>query len=434
MKLNIKIQRKIEETCRKLHGLKRDDLALLFSNCYKNTWETTLKKNKNGEIFVITGDIPAMWLRDSAAQVNHYIELAKDDEEIYGVIKGIIARYAKYISIDPYANAFNEKPNDHGHKKDITFRSPWVWERKYEVDSLCAVIALPYKLYKVTGKTEFFDAQLKNAFEIIANLWIKEQKHEELSDYSFYRKTTREVDNMPNGGKGNPVCYTGMTWSGFRPSDDACKYNYLIPSEMYAVVTLRYLQEIAREVYKDETLAKKAEKLGNEIDEGIQKFGITEHAQYGKIYAFETDGLGNYNVMDDPNSPSLLAAPYLGYCRANDEIYLNTRRMIFSSDNPFYYEGKILKGVGSPHTKRGMVWTIGLCLQGLTSTDEREIESILNMLCATHDGTYYMHEAIDCNDEHIYTRPWFAWANSLFSELVLKFISLKENFTGGTLC
>lgn len=434
MKLNIKIQRKIEETCQKLHGLKRDDLALLFSNCYKNTWETTLKKNKNGEIFVITGDIPAMWLRDSAAQVNHYIELAKDDEEIYGVIKGIIARYAKYISIDPYANAFNEKPNDHGHKNDITFRSPWVWERKYEVDSLCAVIALPYKLYKATGKTEFFDVQLKNAFEIIANLWIKEQKHEKLSDYSFYRKTTREVDNMPNGGKGNPVGYTGMTWSGFRPSDDACKYNYLIPSEMYAVVTLRYLQEIAREVYKDETLVKKAEKLGNEIDEGIQKYGITEHVKYGKIYAFETDGLGNYNVMDDPNSPSLLAAPYLGYCRANDEIYLNTRRMIFSSDNPFYYEGKILKGVGSPHTNRGMVWTIGLCLQGLTSTDEREIESILNMLCATHDGTYYMHEAIDCNDEHIYTRPWFAWANSLFSELVLKFISLKENFTGGTLC
>lgn len=427
MKENQSINTKIEETCKKLHYIGRDDLALLFSNCYKSTWETTVQRLKNGETFIITGDIPAMWLRDSAAQVNHYIELAKCDEEIYEMIKGLIARYAKYVNIDPYANAFNKSANNHGHKSDITFRSPWVWERKYEVDSLCSVIALPYKLYKTTGRTDFFTDELKKSFETIANLFIKEQRHNELSDYSFYRETTREVDNMPNGGKGNPVSFTGMTWCAFRPSDDSCKYNYLIPSEMYAVVTMKYLCEIARNVYACEELAQKAKMIATQIDNGIKTYGITEHSKYGKIYAFETDGFGNYNIMDDPNSPSLLAAPYIGYCSKNDKVYLNTRKMIFSEDNPYYFEGAILKGVGSPHNKKpGMVWTIGLSLQGLTSNSESEIENILNMLSRTHDGTYYMHEAINCNNESDYTRPWFAWANSLFSELVLKYVEIKN--------
>lgn len=423
MKIIREIKEKIDDVCQKLHYLKRDDLSLLFSNCYKNTWETTIQKLKNGETFVITGDIPAMWLRDSAAQVNHYIELAKDSEEVYNVIKGIVARYAKYVGIDSYANAFNKTANNHGHKNDKTFRSRWVWERKYEVDSLCSVIALPYKLYRATGKIDCFDEELKQAFVKIVDIWIKEQRHEEFSEYTFYRDTDREVDNMPNKGKGNPVAYTGMTWSGFRPSDDSCKYNYLIPSEMYAVVVLKYLSEIAREVYHDESLAFKAEKLKKEIDVGIKKYGILNHPKYGKIYAFETDGFGNYNVMDDPNSPCLLAAPYFGYCSINDEVYQNTRKMIFSKDNPFYFEGRQLKGIGSPHTGANMVWTIGLSLQGLTSNDSDEIENVLNMISRTHDGTYYMHEAIDCNNESNYTRPWFAWANSLFSELILKYIS-----------
>lgn len=429
MKINTTIVNKVNEVCKELHYLERDDLALLFARCYVNTWETTVQRLKNGETFVITGDIPAMWLRDSAAQVNHYIELAKCDNEIYETIKGIIARYAKYVNIDPYANAFNKSPNNHGHKSDITFRSPWVWERKYEVDSLCSVIALPYKLYKATGRTDLFTDELKRAFETIADLFIKEQRHDEFSKYTFYRETPREVDNMPNGGKGNPVAYTGMTWCGFRPSDDSCKYNYLIPSEMYAVVTMKYLCEIARNVYGCEELAGKAETLAAQIDKGIKTYGITEHPKYGKIYAFETNGLGNYNIMDDPNSPSLLAAPYIGYCSENDVIYQNTRKMIFSEDNPYYFEGKILKGIGSPHTGRDMVWTIGLSLQGLTTEDIGEIEKVLTILSRSHSGTYYMHEAIDCNDEKNYTRPWFAWANSLFSELVLKYVSLKKKKT-----
>ena len=232
MELNKTLEKVIKNTCNKLDEKGLNELSKLFRNCFPNTWETTVKVLGEKDTFVITGDIPAMWLRDSAAQVNHYIPYAKDDEEIFNVIVGIINRYALYLSKDPYANAYNEIDNDHGYSTDITFRSPWVWERKYEVDSLCSVIALPYKLYKSTGRKDFFNEQIKKAFITIIDLWTIEQFHKEQSEYSFHRENTDETDTLPLKGKGNPVGYTGMTWSGFRPSDDRCVYNYLIHSEM----------------------------------------------------------------------------------------------------------------------------------------------------------------------------------------------------------
>ncbi len=424
MELNKTLNSVIEKTCDFLNARDKGELAKLFKNCFPNTWETTVKVLGDKDTFVITGDIPAMWLRDSAAQVNHYLPYAKNDEEIYNVIVGIINRYALYLSKDPYANAFNEIDNDRGYSTDITFRSPWVWERKYEVDSLCSVIALPYKLYKSTGKTEFFTNELKNAFVQILNIWSIEQHHAEKSSYSFHRNNTDEWDTLPRQGKGNPVGYTGMTWSGFRPSDDTCYYNYLIPSEMYAVVTLGYLTEIFANIYSDKELAERAEKLKNEIDNGIKTFGTFDHEKYGRIYKYEVDGLGNYLLMDDANSPSLLGAPYFGYCDNNDKLYVNTRNFILSTDNPYYYSGNILKGVGSPHTKKYCVWPIALIMQGLTSDSIDEIESILDMLCNSHANTYFMHESIHCDNPNIFSRKWFAWANSLFSELVLKYITL----------
>ena len=424
MILNKTLEKVIKNTCDKLDEKGLNELSKLFKNCFPNTWETTVKVLDKNDTFVITGDIPAMWLRDSAAQVNHYVPYAKDDTEIFDVIVGIINRYALYLTKDPYANAFNEIDNDHGYSTDITFRSPWVWERKYEVDSLCSVIALPYKLYKSTLRTDFFTDQLKKAFETILDIWNIEQYHKEKSTYSFHRKNTDETDTIPHEGKGNPVGYTGMTWSGFRPSDDRCIYNYLIPSEMYAVVTLKYLHEIFTDVYKDQNLADKANKLQNEIDDGIKRFGVYNHQKYGYIYKYEVDGLGNHVLMDDANSPSLLSAPYIGYCDANDQTYINTRKFILSSDNPFYFSGELLSGVGSPHTPKGNVWPISLVMQGLTSNNKDEIENILNALTNSHAGTYFMHESIDCNNQEKFTRKWFAWANSLFSEFVLKYVEL----------
>ena len=259
---------------------------------------------------------------------------------VRGLIKGLLKKQFNYILRDPYANAFNRSANGNGHIYDLPKQSPWVWERKYEVDSLCSVIFIAYKFWKKTGRTGHFDEAYKNMLSIILDLWETEQYHAEKSPYTFERPNPwKPSDTMTRGGKGEPVGYTGMTWSGFRPSDDACIYNYLIPSEMYAVVVLGYLAEIAREIYSDEALALRAEKLRGEIDNGIKTYGIVDHPKYGKIYAYETDGLGNYNLMDDANVPSLLSAPYLGYCSADDPIYQNTRRFILSEDNPYYFSG-----------------------------------------------------------------------------------------------
>ncbi|MGM9680503.1 MAG: glycoside hydrolase family 125 protein [Eubacteriales bacterium] len=418
----------IEKVSARLHEMGRDDLIPLFKNCYPNTLETTTKILADGTSFVITGDIHAMWLRDSAAQVHHYLPVARENAELADIIEKMINRYSVYLPKDPYANAFNENGDDpmRGHHEDITFRSPWVWERKYEVDSLCSVLFIAYKFWKKVGRVSHFTPEFKNSINIILDLWETEQYHAEKSPYTFERPNPwKPSDTMTRGGKGEPVGYTGMTWSAFRPSDDACIYNYLIPSEMYAVVTLGYAAEIAREIYHDEALATRCEKLASEIDDGIQKFGIVEDPDFGKIYAYETDGLGNYNLMDDANVPSLLSIPYIGYRDKDDPIYQNTRRFILSRKNPYYYEGKILHGIGSPHTDPDCVWPIALVLQGLTTDDKDEIEEILSMLVASHDDTYFMHESIHVDDPHHFSRTWFAWANSIFSELILKYAGFE---------
>ncbi|MBR2568805.1 MAG: glycoside hydrolase family 125 protein, partial [Paenibacillus sp.] len=229
-----------------------------------------------------------------------------------------------------------------------------------------------------------------------------------------------------NNGMGMPVNYTGMTWSAFRPSDDACTFGYLVPSNMFAVVVLRYLEEIATEVYEDAIFAEKVRRLKDEIDEGIQTYGVVNHPKYGKMYAYETDGFGNYNLMDDANVPSLLAIPYLGYTTADDPIYQNTRRFILSEENPYYYVGEAAQGIGSPHTPHRYIWHIALSMQGLTASTKEEREQVLNLLVSTDADTGYMHEGFDADDPHHFTREWFAWSNSLFSELVYREYWLAE--------
>jgi len=182
---------------------------------------------------------------------------------------------------------------------------------------------------------------------------------------------------------------------------------------------LRSMEEIAKEIYKNEEWINKAATLKKEIEYGIEKYGIYNHPIYGKMYAYETDGFGNYTLMDDSNVPSLLSLPYLGYCSKEDPIYRNTRNFILSIDNPYYFEGKLAKGVGSPHTPEGFIWPIALAMQALTSCDQNEIESIIKLLITTDAGTGFMHEGFNSDDPENYTRPWFAWANSLFGELIL---------------
>lgn len=411
--------KKADEITEKLK-VKYPELAPFFKNCFLNTIETTVAKLDDGGYFVITGDIPAMWLRDSASQLSHYIRYANEDEDLKEIIRSVIAKHAYYINIDPYANAFNAVPNSRGHKDETDFYHDLIWERKYEVDSLCASIYLAYQYYMQTLDASIFTEEFHDMLEVIIAVFKLEQNHFQESRYFFNRTDCPETDTLPNGGKGNEVAFTGMTWSGFRPSDDRCVYGYLVPSNMMAVCALKKAAELLNAGYEDTRLESECRSLAFDIDEGIKTHGVYEHEKFGKIYAYEVDGKGNVRLMDDANSPSLLSAPYLGYAEKDDEIYLNTRKFILSQSNPWYFEGSVAKGVGSPHTGLDKIWHIALTMQALTSLDEAEIKECINMLTTTHAGTFLMHESFNKNDDTDFTRPWFAWANSLFAELMIR--------------
>lgn len=394
-------------------------LQTMFAHAFANTYETTLRLQEDGTTFVITGDIPAMWLRDSAAQVRPYLLLAETDADMADMIQGVIQKQMAYIIHDPYANAFNEKPTGDRYHDDETEMTPLLWERKYEIDSLCYPIQLAYLFWKSTGRTNHFNESFQEAVQKALEVWKIEQHHATKSTYSFKREPCPPQDTLSHDGQGAPVTYTGMSWSGFRPSDDACKYGYLVPANMFIVVVLKQLQEIAEEVLQDNNLITEAAELCAEIDQGIQTHAKVEHPEFGTIYAYETDGYGNYNLMDDANVPSLLSIPYLGYCDFDDEIYQNTRNFILSTSNPYYYEGKIAKGVGSPHTPEQYVWHIALAIQGMTATTTEEKMDMLDLFKRTDAGTNLMHEGFHVDDPSEFTRDWFSWANSMFSEFVL---------------
>ena len=390
-------------------------LAELYRNCYPNTIETTMVPHDDGTVFMVTGDIPAMWLRDSTPQVSHYVPLAAGDGEMRALLRGVISMQFKYILIDPYANGFNEFPNGHGHTDDRPKNDPWVWERKYEIDSLCYPLRLLDLYIKATGDRSLLDDTFRSVAKTVIGLWKREQHHMEESPYRFFRDNCPQSDTIHNNGMGAPVTYTGMTWSGFRPSDDGCTYGYLIASNFFAIKALEILAEY---LPKGDELIGEARALAGEIYDGIMKYGIVEHEKYGKIFACEVDGMGNSICMDDANVPSLLSLPYLGCVSADDPVYLNTRRFILSKDNPYYIEGKYARGVGSPHTPGGYIWHLALSMQGLTASDPDEVRELLKMLETTDAGTGYMHEGFLADDPGVYTRPWFAWSNSLFTEFV----------------
>lgn len=410
----------ITAKCGKTHS----NWAENFNFAFANTLLTTVKRHEDGTTFLLTGDIPAMWLRDSTAQVRPYLVIAKDDSDLSDMICGLVKKQFFYINIDPYANAFNEFENGAGHQDDHTAMNGWIWERKFEIDSLCYPIQLAYLLYKNTGRIDQFDSQFINGVKKIIEVFKNEQNHEQ-SDYQFVRDTERLEDTLSNGGLGNPVAYTGMIWSGFRPSDDACQYGYLVPSNMFAVVVLGYLEEIFSKVINETELAVQACQLKKEINEGILNFGVTENASGKTIFAYEVDGLGNATVMDDSNVPNLISAPYLGYLANDDEIYQATRETLLSIENPYYYAGKYAQGIGSSHTPINFAWPIAMAMTGLTSIQLAEKENVINQLIATDADTHLMHESFDVNDPTQFTREWFSWANMMYCEAVMDYFDIR---------
>lgn len=399
-------------------------LKWMFENCYPNTLDTTVKfqmKGKKPDTFVITGDIEAMWLRDSSAQVWPYLQLLKQDKELQLLVAGLINRQAQCILLDPYANAFNDGPKGSYWETDNTQHMiKELHERKWEIDSLCYPIRVAYYYWLLTGDTSVFDTDWHNAMQLVVKTFKEQQRKDGLGPYSFTRDCDRPTDSQINGGFGAPVKPVGLIVSAFRPSDDATQYGFLIPSNMFAVVSLRQLAEIENKVYGNADFAGQCLELASEVDEAIQKYGVVNHPVAGKIYAFEVDGFGNSLCMDDANVPSLLGAPYLGYCKADDSLYQNTRKFVWSDNNPYFFKGKAGEGIGGPHVGLDYAWPMSIIMKGLTTGNVAELKECLTLLRNTDGDTGFMHESFHVDNPAKFTRSWFAWTNTLFGELIVK--------------
>ena len=407
------------------------ELAWLFENCFPNTLDTTVDfETINGkpDTYVITGDIDAMWLRDSTAQVWPYLSLIKEDKKLKDLVAGVINRQTSNILYDPYANAFYKDRTKVGEwKDDATDMKPGIHERKWEIDSLCYPIRLAYQYWKITGDTSPFDAQWKEAIAATLKTFKEQQRKNGNGPYKFERRTTWATDGVPLGGYGYPAKPVGLIFSMFRPSDDATIFPFLIPANFFAVVSLKQAAEMLNKIHQDAQAANECTALATEVSAALQKHAVTTHATFGKIYAYETNGYGSFNLMDDANVPSLLSLPYLGAVKNTDPVYVNTRKFLLSEHNPFFFKGKAGEGIGGPHVGVDMIWPISIIIRGLTSNSDTEIKRCLDLLQKTHGDTGFMHEAFHKDDAKKFTRKWFAWANTIFGELVLKTYREKKH-------
>jgi meiotically up-regulated gene 157 (Mug157) protein len=415
----------IEKQINKIKSFIKDkELAWMFENCYPNTLDTTVDYELiDGKLdtFIITGDIDAMWLRDSTAQVWPYMPLITKDKKLNNLVKGLINRQVKCILIDPYANAFYKDLSKVSHwNDDIPRPVPGVHERKWEIDSLCYAVRLSHNYYERTGDASVFDKDWGQAMRLVVETFRAEQRKDGTSPYTFIRKTSNMVDSPVFEGSGRPTKYTGLIHSSFRPSDDATLFPLLIPSNIFASISLKQLGSIYKEVLKDSEFAEECLAFAQGIDSAIQQYAVQEHLDFGKIYAYEIDGFGNKVFMDDANVPSLMSLAYLDPDFKNNEVYKNTRRFLLSEHNPYYLKGKAAEGQGSPHTGKSSIWPMGIILRALTSEDKDEIRLCLKSLKATHANTGFMHESFHKDDANNFTRSWFAWANTLFGELIVK--------------
>ena len=419
------VEKEIQNIVKKLTNKR---LAWMFENCFPNTLDTTVHYGEEvdgtPDTYVYTGDIPAMWLRDSGAQVWPYVQLANKDKKLKKMLAGVINRQLKCINIDPYANAFNHYPDPNGRwMTDETDMKPELHERKFEIDSLCYPIRLAFEYWNITGDISVFGSEWIKAIENILKTFREQQKKNGRGTYKFLRVTDRALDTMNNAGWGAPVKPIGLIASAFRPSDDATTLQFLVPSNFMAVSSLRKAAEVLSKVNKNTTLATQCTNLANEVNDALKKYAVYEHPKYGKIYAYEVDGFGSYFLMDDANVPSLLAMPYLGDVSIDDPIYQNTRRYVWSEDNPYFHHGKAGEGIGGPHIGNDMIWPMSIMMRAFTSKDDQEIRQCIETLMNTDAGTGFIHESFHMDDAKNFTREWFAWQNTLFGELIIKLIN-----------
>ncbi|MEG0292892.1 glycoside hydrolase family 125 protein [Enterococcus sp.] len=399
--------------------VKDQEVICLFESTFLDIFTQTMENLEDSTTYMVTGDIPAMWLRDSSCQLRPIIPFLKESPQIAQLVKRIIRRQFDFIQKDPYANAYTIERDPERWDADLPTQNPHVWEQKYEIDSLCFPILLAYQYWKMTEDTSIFDNLFFTSITTIIDLWITEQQHEEVSSYTFLRE---EEGYLVRDGKGSLTSYTGMTWSGFRPSDDPCVYHYLVPSNLFASHVLGLIEKIlAIHPIQQSALLHKVVKLQKEIEKGIQTFGHIENEHGHSVYAYEVDGLGNYLMMDDSNMPSLLSLPMLTSVMKDDLIYSHTRNFVLSEKNPYYFQGEKAFGIGSPHTPEGYVWPIAIAVEGITSTSKTEKWEKIQMISQTTAGQLQIHESFDPDNPCNYTREWFSWANAMFCELVLDY-------------
>ena len=402
------------------------ELAWLFGNCFPNTLDTTVTLGQldgQPDAFVITGDIDALWLRDSAAQLRPYLHLARGDAQLMQLYRGLIRRHAHCVLIDPYANAFMRDPaamsNLDWSKIDQTEMKPGVAERKWELDSLCYVLRLACDYWQASGDAAPFDETWASAAKTIVATFKTQQRRTSPGPYRFQRRSDQPTETTL-AGIGVPTRKTGLIHSAFRPSDDACTFPCNIPGNLFAVATLRELAALAEAVLRDAAFAAEARALADEVEAAVYQHGTMLLPDGRQVFAYETDGFGNHLFMDDANVPSLLGLAYLRCVRADNPLWRTTADAVWSDANPWFFSGKAAAGVGGPHIGERQVWPMSIIVRALSSNDDAVIAGALKTLRNSHAGTGFMHEAFDQDDAAKYTRKWFAWVNGLFGELVVK--------------
>jgi hypothetical protein len=412
-----------------------EEAARLVERFVDETLNRAGRRLEDGTVFLVTGDIPAMWLRDSAAQVLALLRLGAYCPPAESFAAGVLRRQLSCILLDPYANAFNAGPDGAGHQRDRTLMSPHVWERKYEVDSLCFPLHLAERFWRSTGRADVFDDLYWRAVARIVELWEVEQDHEARSPYRFRRRLAPASGTLARRGLGAPVAVTGLTWSGFRPSDDACVHGYNVPGNMFAALVLSRLPATAAAApagaLRDSSLIERATRLHDAIERGLRAHALVDDPVTGPRWAYEVDGRGGVLEMDDANVPSLLSLPRLGCCGLEDPLYRATRAFVLGPRNPYHYSGAAAAGIGSPHTPRRHVWPLALAMAALTDPDAAHKRAVLDTLLATRGGTDRIHESFHADRPRKWTRGWFSWAESVVCELVLDCCGIARDATGG---
>lgn len=409
-------------------------LRALFNNCFPNTLDTTVTPGQyegHPDTAVVTGDIAAMWLRDSSAQVWPYVPFAAHDVALRRLLEGVIRRQTRCLLIDPYANAFMadlSAPPLEWSLKDATELKQGVAERKYELDSLCYPIRLAHGYWKATGDVGPFDSAWQKAMSVVvATMRVQQRKNGE-GPYRFKRKADNPTDSLVNG-IGYPAKPVGLIASCFRPSDDACSLPFLVPSNLFAVTCLRQLAGMANGVLHDVGLAAQASQLADEVSSALRQYGVVSTAG-GTIWAYEVDGFGGQVLMDDANVPSLLGLPYLG-ASPDAALYERTRKFVWSTANPWFFRGAAGEGIGGPHIGRNSIWPMSQIMFALTSQSRAEVGRMLAMLRTGSAGTGFMHESYSKDDARHFTRAWFAWANTLFGELIGRTVAQSPELLSG---